>query len=207
MSYVKYDPDHWGGYTVQKFARLLNRPGWIPEADVGIYTEHGDSGQCVFLTFDLSSMVNYETGYCTGATPHPARDFQPGFYEGRAELMRVILEDVFGLPSSGAGTGGGPGTEPRKTYRWALDQNSPNPAVSTTQIRFEIARACDVRIRIYNALGQTVRDVIDDRRGPGSYSVTWDGTNSTGRRVSSGVYFYRMTAGRFTATRKMLVVN
>jgi hypothetical protein len=163
-------------------------------------------GQCAFVNFDLSASANHERGYCSGITPGSAPDFQAGDYEGRVDLMRVILEDLFGLPSNG---GGGPSDvePPARGYRWALGQNTPNPCITGTDIGYEIARPSPVRIKVYNALGQVVRVVADGPMEPGQHTVHWDGRNALGERVTSGVYFYKIEAGPFTATRKMLVLR
>jgi flagellar hook assembly protein FlgD len=79
--------------------------------------------------------------------------------------------------------------------------------VADTEIRFEIARTGPVSIKVYNAMGQLVRTLVDERRDPGRYSIRWDGRNQAGERVSSGVFFYSMKAERFSETKKMLVVR
>jgi flagellar hook assembly protein FlgD len=64
-----------------------------------------------------------------------------------------------------------------------------------------------VSIKVYNAQGQLVNTLVDARMEPGRYSARWDGKNLAGERVASGVYFYKMAAGQFNATKKMLVVR
>ena len=83
----------------------------------------------------------------------------------------------------------------------------PNPVASTTEIRFEVARTSNMSIKVYNAMGQLVRTLENGRMEPGRYSSHWDGANASGNRVSSGVYFYKMEAGTFAATKKMLLVR
>jgi flagellar hook assembly protein FlgD len=121
--------------------------------------------------------------------------------------MLAILEELFGLDSSGRGTGGQGGVRSRVTHVWRLSQNTPNPCVASTQIHFEVARTSDVAIKIYNATGQLVRVLVDRRMKPGPHFVQWGGTNEAGRKVSSGVYFYSMQAKGFSDTRKMLVLR
>jgi len=150
--------------------------------------------------------VNQVEGYCDGNAVSPAPDFVGGVYAGRVDLMRTILEDIFGLPSNGGG-GTSKVTPPTATYRWALAQNSPNPCVTSTSISFELASPCRVAVKVYNAAGQAVRTLVNERREPGRHQVRWDGTNDAGARVSSGVYFYKMEAGQFSTTKKMLVVQ
>jgi hypothetical protein len=191
------------GYTAQRVAYMTNAA--VGQPDEVIYTECQGVGQCVFVNFDLCASVNYERTYCSGDAAVPAPDFASGTYDGRVDLMRVLLEDIFGLPSNG----GGPARvdPPATGFRWALAQNAPNPCFNTTQIRYEVAQSARVRINIYDALGRQVAALVDGVKGPGVYLTQWDGRNSAGRPVTSGVYFYKIEAGPFTATRKMLVLR
>jgi flagellar hook assembly protein FlgD len=77
-----------------------------------------------------------------------------------------------------------------------------------TTISFDLPHASGVRLRIYDVAGRMVRLLIDDRpHEAGRYSVRWDGSNHNGRRVSSGVYFYRLDAGSYSKVRRMVVVK
>jgi hypothetical protein len=203
MSYVAVNDSPPAGYTAQRLLHLTN--AGVGAADEVIYTEYQGVGQCAYVNFDLSASVNHERGYCSGVTPGPLPAFDPGLYEGRVDLIRTILERVFGLPPSGDR----PGVvdDPDRHNRWALAQNVPNPCISGADIRYETARQGLVRITVYNALGQRVRVLVDEVRQPGVHSARWDGCNNTGERVTSGVYFYKMEAGEFTDTRKMLVLR
>lgn len=89
----------------------------------------------------------------------------------------------------------------------ALHQNYPNPFNPSTEIRFDIPTARDVKLRIYNQLGQTVRTLVDRRMKAGTYSFEWDGANQAGHGVASGVYFYNLEAGDFRDLRKMTLVK
>jgi hypothetical protein len=203
MSYVAVIDSPPTGYTAQRLMYLADIPAG--DRDGVIYTEYQGVGQCAYVNFDLCASANHVRGYCSGLSAEPAPDFTAGTYEGRVELMRVILEDIFGLP---AGGGGPASVEPPLTgYRWALAQNTPNPCIGATRIRYEIGRSARVRIKIYNALGREVCVLVDGAKGPGVHSADWDGRNSKGERVTSGVYFYKMEADAFTATRKMLVLK
>jgi len=93
---------------------------------------------------------------------------------------------------------------------FALSQNSPNPFNPSTTISYEIPEssvAVEVVVAVYNIRGQKVVTLVDEPKETGQYSVNWNGLDEIGRRVSSGVYFYRMNAGDFTAIRKMVVVK
>jgi hypothetical protein len=86
--------------------------------------------------------------------------------------------------------------------QFALDQNYPNPFNPTTEIAFDLAKSGRVALTIYNVLGQEVTTLIDREMDAGSHSVQWDASN-----VSSGVYFYRISAGDFNQTKKMLLLK
>ncbi|MEL6823569.1 MAG: FG-GAP-like repeat-containing protein, partial [Calditrichota bacterium] len=88
-----------------------------------------------------------------------------------------------------------------------LKQNYPNPFNPETNIQFEIPSALDVRINIYNALGQKVRSLLNESRGAGVHTVKWDGRDANGSRVASGMYIYSMTAGSITLTKRMTLLK
>ncbi len=90
---------------------------------------------------------------------------------------------------------------------FSLGQNYPNPFNPTTTLRYNVATAGKVTMKVYNILGQEVRTLVNAVREPGFYEVMWDGRSDTGSQVSSGVYIYRMEAGKFIQTRKMLFVK
>jgi hypothetical protein len=100
------------------------------------------------------------------------------------------------------------GAKPALRYTNSLGQNYPNPFNPTTTIRYSIAEAGHVSLRVYNVAGQLVRTLVDEHQAPGRVRpVTWDGRNSAGQSVSSGVYFYKLTTAGFTKTRKMVLLK
>jgi hypothetical protein len=91
--------------------------------------------------------------------------------------------------------------------KFALDQNHPNPFNPTTTIGFTLEESGHVSLRIYDISGGLIRTVVDEPMGPGTHSKEWDGRNSNGEPVSSGIYFYRLTAGKQTLTRKAVLLK
>jgi hypothetical protein len=90
----------------------------------------------------------------------------------------------------------------------ALRPNFPNPFNPETSISFTVDNSLNpVSIDIYNIRGQKVRSLVDDIFTTGDHSVVWNGTDDKGRSVGSGVYFYRMSTGDFTETRKMVLIK
>ncbi len=85
--------------------------------------------------------------------------------------------------------------------------NYPNPFNPETTISFDLANQCSVTIEVYNIKGQKVKTLAKDMFTPGHHTVVWNGTDSKGKSVSSGVYFYRMSTSNHTSTRKMLLLK
>ncbi|MFH1070003.1 MAG: S8 family serine peptidase [Candidatus Glassbacteria bacterium] len=101
----------------------------------------------------------------------------------------------------------GAGTLPKA---FSLIQNVPNPFNPSTTISYTIPqseRPLPVSLTVYDLRGRKVALLVEANQGAGSYSVTWNGTDQAGRKLPSGVYFYRLVAGDFTATRKMVIVK
>lgn len=88
-----------------------------------------------------------------------------------------------------------------------LYQSTPNPFVSITTIQYQLPIESRVSLRIYDVTGQLVRTLVDTQREPGYYKVVWDGRDDTGRRVTSGIYFYKIRAGPYTATKKLILLR
>jgi hypothetical protein len=103
--------------------------------------------------------------------------------------------------------------DPTYPSTFALHANYPNPFNPSTTIRYDVKTASFVDISIFNVLGQKVVTLVSENHMPGtSYSVTWNGLNSKGSAVSSGMYYARMTARsnnaeEFSALQKLLLVK
>ncbi len=96
--------------------------------------------------------------------------------------------------------------------RFVLMQNSPNPLALTTPattIRYELpfTNQAPVSLRIFNLLGQNVRELVNAAQPAGRYEVQWDGRLANGERAPAGIYFYQLQAGSQIATQKLMVVN
>jgi hypothetical protein len=105
----------------------------------------------------------------------------------------------------------------------ALGANFPNPFNPVTVIRYQVSENATqqgissgvsqgdgnqfVNITVYNIRGQRIRTLVNDYVAPGFYSVEWNSTDDNGRLVGSGVYFYRMTAGEYSSTRRMILMK
>jgi len=88
-----------------------------------------------------------------------------------------------------------------------LYQNFPNPFNPSTTISFFIPERSPVRLDIFDTGGKRVNTLVHGVKSAGRYNIEWNGTNSHGNEVSSGVYFYRLTAGRKAITRKLILLR
>lgn len=91
--------------------------------------------------------------------------------------------------------------------KFALHTNYPNPFNPTTTIKYSLPEACNVTIVVYNITGQTVKTLVNGFESAGEHSVIWDGRDASGQSVASGIYLYRISAGRFTDTKKMQLLK
>ena len=103
---------------------------------------------------------------------------------GVTEGQTVLIPDVFGL-----------------------SQNYPNPFNVETDIRYQITDVSFVTLTIYSVLGQEVVTLVEETKEAGYHSVHWNGKDSAGQEASSGIYLYLMTAGDFTATKRMVLMK
>jgi hypothetical protein len=90
---------------------------------------------------------------------------------------------------------------------YALSQNYPNPFNPMTTFTYDVPEVSDVTIRVYSLLGKEVRTLYSKQQMPGRYTEVWDGTDNTGRKLASGVYFLRMQAGSYSKLRKMTLIR
>ncbi len=91
--------------------------------------------------------------------------------------------------------------------QFALNQNYPNPFNPSTTITFALPKNEQVKLEVYDILGNLVKTVVNQQMAPGNYNVVWNGVDQNGARVSSGVYLYRLQAGSFSTVKKMLMVK
>ena len=91
--------------------------------------------------------------------------------------------------------------------RFYLYQNYPNPFNSSTMIKFDLPTPGDVRLTVYNILGQKVIDLENSHLPAGTHYIHWDARNASGNRISSGVYFYRIDAENYESVKKSLLLK
>lgn len=90
---------------------------------------------------------------------------------------------------------------------FGLRQNYPNPFNPATIIEYALPKTSEVKIQIYNILGQKMSTLVNEPQEPGYKMIHWDGKDDSGKEVSSGVYFYRIEAGNFVKCKKMILLK
>jgi len=90
---------------------------------------------------------------------------------------------------------------------YALSQNYPNPFNPNTAISYSVPTSTHVTLKIYNVMGKEIKTLVNETRSAGIHSVTWDGTNNAGQKVTSGIYFYSLKADNFTDTKQMILMK
>ena len=90
---------------------------------------------------------------------------------------------------------------------FSIAQNYPNPFNPETTIPYALPQSVHVRLVIYNVLGQEIRTLVNELKPAGYYRVVWDNKDDFGKSVSSGIYLYRIVAGDFVETKKLLLLK
>lgn len=115
---------------------------------------------------------------------------QDVYYSRISQSTVAIHEDQDGMPEA-----------------FSLSQNYPNPFNASTTIRYQLAKGAHVILKIYNALGQEIRTLVDGKQTAGEKIVFWGGSDEFSEPVSSGVYICRIQADGFTQSRKMILLR
>jgi len=92
-------------------------------------------------------------------------------------------------------------------HKFKLYQNFPNPFNPTTTIEYSLSENSNVNLLVYDLKGNVINKLHFNNQDVGCYSVTWDGSNTSGNKVSTGIYFYRMIVGHYMKTKKMFLMK
>jgi hypothetical protein len=154
------------------------------------------------LNINVTALLVTVDTFHTGQIANPALgtefgvEYIPKWYPAPFDYLISDVKDI---------GGGEPSNRP---LVFDLKQNYPNPFNATTQIQFALPQAANVKLEIFNVLGQKVKTLVDEELQPGYKQVAWDGTDEVGKSVATGIYFYRLRAeGLFTEMKKMLLVK
>jgi hypothetical protein len=195
-----------------------------PEEPLRLAGEQSFSPEGLTLTWkpnaeaDLAGYAIYR-GSVAGFVPGPGNIvvstpdtlyLDSGWHWGDSYYYKVAAVDIHGNESGYALltpekiTGDDTPKAPEATY---LSQNFPNPFNPATKVAFGLASPATVRLRIYDAAGRLVRVLTERTLPAGHYAKVWDGRDARGASVASGIYFYRLEAGTFMQTRKMVLLK
>jgi hypothetical protein len=170
-------------------------------------------GDYDYISIYAGQTPDFETDFgdriavVTGTTFQDSARTGAGTYYKIAAMKEYAGEWQESDPS-GQGTGTGIGNEQTPTPNVTqLMQNYPNPFNPTTTISFTLPERTQTRLSVHDIEGRLVTTLVDDTMGEGFKEVTWDGKNDRGNPVVSGVYFYRLTAGNRTLTKKMILLK
>ena len=182
-------------FTLEFFANPVCDPSDHGEGEsfIGSTTETTDGSGDATFTINFSSAV--PAGQFVTATATDPNNNTSEFCE--------CIDVLAGVPKQNVS----PGDEPAAPLAYSLSQNYPNPFNPSTTISYSLKKPGEVKITIFDLLGQKVRSLVQGHKSAGRYSVRWDGRNEAGRPVSSGTYFYRLKAGEAVQTRRMLFLK
>ncbi len=146
------------------------------------------------LTGSANSIVGTVGQPLIGVTSGSVHNLKGGFWYTQANAV------IVNITSPGTGVG----IQPKE---YALYNNYPNPFNPSTNIQYDLPKASGVSLLIYNINGQEVMRWDESNVSPGYYEKTWNGRTQAGVPVSSGMYIYRLIAGDFVQTRKMVLLK
>jgi hypothetical protein len=196
----------------------------VPAAPLGLAGEQSHSPEGLQLTWNdnnESDLTGYRVyrGTSDDFTPSQSNlvgapseselfdgewSWETGYWYKVAAVDRHGNESPLAVFGPDLVTGDDPMPLPDATF---LSQNFPNPFNPVTNIGFGIQESGHVSLRIYDAAGRLVTTLVDESRPAGRYTTEWNGQNTDGSSAASGVYFYRLRAGEFEETRKMILLR
>jgi hypothetical protein len=144
----------------------------------------------------------WNSGTLTPGTSFMRQFNTPGNFPYHCAIHTFMQATVIVSPTS-VGDGNSAGIP--KNY--SLHQNFPNPFNSSTRISFYLPKSGNVKLEVYNILGQKIKTLLEKVEEPGAKTIFWDGTDDKGLNASTGIYFYRLTAADFVDTRKMVYLK
>ena len=157
-----------------------------------MYFTVAPTGTDTVITIDSTTYLSLITTALTLTSADADRRIVPIFNKGS-----VKIEGTTGVDD---------GTD-RLPHAYELAQNYPNPFNPTTEIAFSLPKPGNVQLEVYNIMGQRVRTLVNGFMPAGNNRISFDSRSDNGLPLSSGVYFYRLAAGTFSQTRKMVLVK
>jgi len=156
------------------------------------------------LVFEVNDPLVREIRLEENETKSPSHDLV-FIYNTRSKPGQLAFDEV--QPEFEAITVALSGAVGSLPISFSLEQNYPNPFNPTTEIAFALPTDSYVELNVFNILGQKVTTLVSGDMPAGNHVFTWDGTDSDGGSVASGIYFYRISSDDFTAAKKMMLLK
>jgi hypothetical protein len=197
-------------FTLNVLAVKGNAGAVLPNSFVGDWDEKGVT--LAWGNFDFGQSYNLYRANESGvfgklnSSPMPGNSnyvdenvVEGGTYQYKFGIILESGEEMVFGPMTAALT--------RRPAHASLMPSQPNPVNTETVIRYAIADDADVSLKVYNVSGSLVKTLVNEPTVAGYHSVVWDATNEANEKVANGVYFYRLTAGDFTKSHKLVVLR
>ena len=184
------------------WARSYNSAYGLEKFKVGVSTTGTAPNNFTFISGPTPIEAPIEwTEYTYDLTQYTETPVYIGINCVSPDVFFFIVDDVI---VKGATDADDPTVPALKT---ALNINYPNPFNPETTISYSLKQGENVKIEVYNIKGQLVRTLVNEEQAAGNHKVVWTGVDNNNRPVSSGVYFYKMTAGKYSSSKKMILMK
>ena len=193
---VRLEPDSAGVWVRYTFPAPLDLPADEDFYVAAVLPETGHYG--IYIGADMSTPHDHHSWVNPGGAGWA--NFEDYYIDPVNDIDLLIRAKIY----IGSGITAELGNTPKQ---YALYQNFPNPFNPQTKIRFDLPKEDNVTIELFNILGEKVTTIVDKRLPAGRFSVTWDGTDDSGKPLPSGTYLYRLHTDNFTKMSKMLLLK
>jgi ligand-binding sensor domain-containing protein len=195
--FVKFDGTNWITYNISNSG--------LPDNTVVSIAIDGNGNKWIgtyygLTKFDGTKWITYNisnSGLPCNIVVSIAIDDNDNKWIGTANGMAVFKEGGFVSVEEEQSS------KSKVPNQFLLNQNYPNPFNPSTTISYQIPEKTRVTLTVFNISGQEVNTLVNNIDEKGYHSVVWDGTDSSGKKVASGIYFYKLNAGNFSKTQKM----
>jgi len=166
------------------------------------------------LTFPILKDVSrvYNSYYLSGGLSPFPRDYiidQNGIFqytntEYDVNAMKLIVASLLDTTTS---VSNDEDHSPQSPRQFSLEQNYPNPFNAGTNISYSLTNDVHIQLSVYNIVGEKIAVLDSGKKSTGIYSIFWNGIDSNGNSLPSGLYFYRLEAGEFKSMKKMFLIK